>query len=24
MLKEHRFRMDPLRTVFYGLCEQCM
>ncbi len=21
---EHRFKLDPLRTVFYGLCEQCM
>ncbi len=21
---EHHFRMDPMRTVFYGLCEQCM
>lgn len=20
---EHRFRLDPLRTVFYGLCEEC-
>ena len=20
---EHRFRLDPMRTVFYGLCEQC-
>ena len=20
---EHKFRMDPIRTVFYGLCEQC-
>ncbi len=24
LLAEHRFRMDPVRTVFYGLCEQCM
>ena len=23
LLKEHGFRMDPLRTVFYGLCENC-
>lgn len=22
--EEHRFRMDPVRTVFYGLCEQCI
>ena len=22
-LAEHRFRLDPTRTVFYGLCEQC-
>ena len=21
--KDHRFTMDPLRTVFYGLCEAC-
>ena len=21
---EHRFALDPVRTVFYGLCEQCM
>ncbi len=21
---EHRFRLDPLRTVFYGLCDECM
>ncbi len=21
--KEHRFHLDPVRTVFYGLCEQC-
>ena len=21
--KEHGFRMDPLRTVFYGLCDEC-
>ena len=23
LYKEHGFRMDPLRTVFYGLCEDC-
>lgn len=23
LMKEHRFRMDPKRTVFYGLCDQC-
>ena len=22
--QEHHFKMDPLRTVFYGLCEECM
>ena len=20
---EHQFKLDPLRTVFYGLCEEC-
>ncbi len=24
LLAEHHFRVDPTRTVFYGLCEQCM
>ena len=24
LFKEHSFRMDPVRTVFYGLCEQCI
>jgi len=24
LLEEHRFRMDPVRTVFYGLCDQCI
>ncbi len=24
LLTEHRFKIDPLRTVFYGLCEDCM
>ena len=24
LLKDHHFRMDSRRTVFYGLCEQCM
>ena len=24
LLEEHRFKIDPMRTVFYGLCEQCM
>lgn len=24
LFSEHRFRMDPMRTVFYGLCDQCM
>ena len=23
LLKGHQFMMDPKRTVFYGLCEQC-
>lgn len=23
LLKDHQFRMDPRRTVFYGLCEKC-
>lgn len=23
LLKEHGFRLNPLRTVFYGLCETC-
>ena len=24
MSKEHRFNLDPMRTVFYGLCEDCI
>ncbi len=24
MLQEHAFRIDPLRTVFYGVCEDCL
>ena len=24
LLEEHRFKMDPQRTVFYGLCENCI
>ncbi len=24
LISEHRFQMDPTRTVFYGLCEQCV
>ncbi|MCR5654861.1 MAG: transcriptional repressor [Lachnospiraceae bacterium] len=24
LYKEHGFRMDPFRTVFYGLCDDCM
>ncbi|MCR4739602.1 MAG: transcriptional repressor [Lachnospiraceae bacterium] len=24
LYKEHRFRLDPYRTVFYGLCDKCM
>lgn len=23
MMKEHQFTVDPLRTVFYGVCEEC-
>ena len=24
LISDHHFKMDPVRTVFYGLCEQCM
>ena len=24
LYEEHRFSLDPRRTVFYGLCEACM
>lgn len=24
LLMEHHFRLNSVRTVFYGLCEQCM
>ena len=24
LLENHRFQLDPMRTVFYGLCAQCM
>lgn len=24
IFKEHRFFMDPKRTVFYGICDECM
>ncbi len=24
LITEHRFRMNSVRTVFYGLCEDCM
>ena len=24
LLSHHRFRLNPMRTVFYGLCEDCM
>ena len=24
LLREHAFQMDPLRTVFYGVCVECM
>ena len=23
LYNEHKFKLDPLRTVFYGLCEEC-
>ena len=23
LFKEHGFKLDPMRTVFYGLCEEC-
>ena len=23
LMTDHQFRLDPLRTVFYGLCEEC-
>ena len=23
LLAEHKFKMDPIRTIFYGLCEHC-
>ena len=23
LLKEHHFTLDPYRTVFYGICEEC-
>lgn len=24
LYEEHRFRLNPMRTVFYGLCEECL
>ncbi len=24
LLSEHHFRLDPVRTVLYGLCDRCM
>ena len=24
IMKEHGFRVDPMRTVFYGICQDCM
>ena len=24
ILDEHSFRVDPIRTVFYGVCENCI
>ena len=23
LLNEHKFKLDPMRTVFYGVCEEC-
>ena len=23
LLKEHHFTLDPYRTIFYGICEEC-
>ena len=23
-IREHHFKMDPVRTVFYGLCDSCL
>ncbi len=23
LYSEHQFKLDPVRTVFYGICEQC-
>lgn len=23
LYKEHKFRLNPMRTVFYGICEEC-
>lgn len=24
ILADHNFRVDPMRTVFYGICEECL
>lgn len=24
LLREHQFRINPFRTVFYGICEECL
>lgn len=24
VMEEHNFRIDPMRTVFYGVCEECL
>ncbi len=24
LYEEHKFKMDPMRTVFYGVCEDCI
>ena len=24
LITDHHFKLNPVRTVFYGLCEQCM
>ncbi len=23
LYEEHHFKLNPLRTVFYGICEEC-
>ena len=24
LLKEHKFKLNPMRTVYYGICEECV